>query len=237
MPVRRSLRPAVALVMALLATAGPAGAETVRKMGRFGGMDVHYAVLTPPGYDPTKAYPAVLVFTGGGQSLPGAEATIAADWKAEADRRSYIIISPAAPNPAALYFDGGDRAFPDFLEMIRRDYRIAGKLHVAGHSNGGLSAFHIAALNPGYFATVTAYPGLLNDPEPALMAALKPMCLFMHAGSQDPDWAGPMKQQAEEMQRAGYRIAYRVERGQAHRLRSSQIGLSQRLFDQIEGCG
>ena len=42
-------------------------------------------------------------------------------------------------------------------------YKVqGGKMHVAGHSNGGLSAFHVASKYPNYFATVTGYPGLLD---------------------------------------------------------------------------
>lgn len=220
---------------AVLAVATPASAKMLEKTGTFAGLEVTYKVLLPPGYDNTKAYPAVLLFSGGPQQLRGAESSIITDWKQEADKRGYIVISPAAP-AAGLFFQGGARIFPAFLDQLRRDYRIAGKFHVAGHSNGGLSAFHVAANHPSYLATVTGYPGLLQPASDQRLQALKPMCLFMHVGDQDPDWAGPMKQQQERLRRAGFRIRFTAEPNQVHRLRAAEIDLSRRLFDEIESC-
>jgi S-formylglutathione hydrolase FrmB len=116
-------------------------------------------------------------------------------------------------------------------------YKVAGKLHVAGHSNGGLSAYHVAAAHPGYFATVTGYPGLLDGQSDASrIAALKPMCLFMHVGDRDTGWLSAMQRQAEHLRAQGYRIRFTVEKDQIHRLRAAEIDLSRRLFDQIESC-
>ena len=136
-------------------------AEMIEKSGTFGGLKLTYKVALPPSYDPTRAYPTVLVFTGGPQTLQMAGSTIETDWGAEAARRGYIVISPGTPN-GELFFEGADRVFPGFLEAIRRDYKVQGKLHIAGHSNGGLSAFHVAAKYPQYFSTLTGYPGLLD---------------------------------------------------------------------------
>jgi poly(3-hydroxybutyrate) depolymerase len=225
----------VAGAVALLAVAGAARAEIVGRSGRFGGLQVDYKVSLPPGYSPDRAYPLVLLFTGGGQGLQAAQNSIAQDWQAEADRRGYVVISPAAPG-GALFFQGGDEAFPAFLDMIRHDYRIAGGIHIAGHSNGGLSAFHIAAKYPSYFSTVTGYPGLYEDVLGAPMGRLKPLCLYMHAGDQDVEWSTAMRQQMEAMRTEGYRIRFTLEKGQAHRLKAAEIGLSKRLFDEIESC-
>ena len=132
--------------MGLLAS--PASAELLEKTGRYGGLSLTYKVLLPPAYDPAKTYPVVLVFTGGPQQLRGAEGTVNTDWRGEAEKRGYIVISPGTPN-GSLFFEDADRVFPEFLDAILRDYKVrGGKLHVAGHSNGGSSAFHVAAKYP-----------------------------------------------------------------------------------------
>jgi poly(3-hydroxybutyrate) depolymerase len=231
------MRTALLLFLVLVAGAGPVRAELVEKTGRYGGLSLTYKVLLPPGYDAAKTYPVVLVFTGGPQQLRGAENTVNTDWRAEAEKRGYVVISPATPN-GNLFFEDADRVFPDFLDAILRDYKVrGGKLHVAGHSNGGLSAFHVAAKYPQYFLTVTGYPGLFqSESNPARIDVLKPMCLFMHVGDQDPSWAGAMQQQFERLQKQGFKIRYAVEKNQVHRLKAAEINLSQRLFDQIEDC-
>jgi poly(3-hydroxybutyrate) depolymerase len=226
------------LVAALLwASAQPAAAEMIEKSGRFGGMQVTYKVVLPNGYDASRTYPVILVFTGGGQQLRGAENTLKADWQQEAERRGYIVISPGSPD-GQLFFQGADAIFPEFLDMIEREYRVPrGKLHIAGHSNGGLSAFHIAAKHPAFFATVTGYPGLLDGQrDPSRIQALRTKCLFMHVGDQDGPWLTAMQEQAGNMRRQGFKIQYTVEKNQIHRLRAQEINLSPRLFDQIQSC-
>lgn len=223
-------------VAALSLVCGAARAEMLSRTGRFAGTEVSYKVLLPPGYNRAKAYPVVLVFTGGGQAIGAAETTIVTDWQPEADKRGYIVISPAAPG-GELFFQGGDKVFPAFLDMISKDYKVAGKLHIAGHSNGGLSAFHIAAKYPAYFSTVTGYPGLWEDnPEADYPAGLKSMCLYMHVGDMDEDWRRAMEQQAREISSLGYRIKITVEKNQTHRLKAAELDLPRRLFDEIERC-
>ena len=233
------MRKLTTVAIALLSCAAHASAEMVERSGSFAGLPVTYKVLLPAGYDPARTYPTVLVFTGGAQQLRGAENTINADWRAEAEKRGYLVISPGSPD-GSLFFHEREaaRIFPEFLDMIVRDYKVPrGKLHIAGHSNGGLTAYYVAAKYPEYFATVIGYPGLLNDRANASrIPALKPLCLFMHLGDQDSEWMAAMQQQADGLRQMGYKIKYTVERNQAHRLRAQEINLSARLFDEIESC-
>ncbi len=212
----------------------PAPAELLDKTGTFAGLRVTYKVVLPNGYDPSKTYPLVLVFTGGPQTLQIATSTVEADWRAEAERRGYIVVAPAAPN-GELFFEGGDRIFPSFLDQMLRDYRV-GKVYVAGHSNGGLSAFHIAAKYPKYFSVVIGYPGLLDGPDAALANGLKDKCLFMHVGDRDDGWRGGMQDEARDLAARGFKIKISVEKNQVHRLKAQEIDLSRRLFDEIESC-
>jgi len=225
---------AVATILLLTLAARSTTAEVLEKTGMFAGLRVTYKVVLPNGYEPSKTYPLVLVFTGGPQTLQIATSTVDADWRAEAERRSYIVVAPASPN-GELFFEGADRIFPAFIDQMLRDYHV-GKVHVAGHSNGGLSAFHIAARYPKYFATVTGYPGLLDGPDAALANAIKDKCLFMHVGDRDSGWMPAMQDQAKDLSSRGFRIRITVEKNQVHRLKAQEIDLSRRLFEEIESC-
>ena len=86
------------------------------------------------------------------------------NFRAEAEKRGYIVVAPAAPD-GQLFFESGARIFPEFLKVILADYKIQdGKFHIAGPSNGGIAAFHVAAANPQYFLSVTAFPGYMWQP-------------------------------------------------------------------------
>lgn len=238
--MRRRCRSAVMVAAVMLVGTALGRAETIEKTGTFGGLTVHYKVILPNGFDPAREYPVILTFPGGGQEMRIVDGRLEANWRAEAERRSYIVVSPAAPD-GHLFFEEGARAFPAFLDQILRDYKVrGGKLHVTGASNGGLSAFHIASLYPGYFLSVTGYPGMLPTVTPSAMAALKPLCIYMHVGDRDTGWLEEMRRQAEEFRRQGMHVQLTVERDQEHQIRSLAGAGAVRLFEHFEdtarGC-
>jgi predicted peptidase len=135
----------------LLASNGTSWAKVYDKKAEIAGMVVQYKVALPKDYDPNSAYPAVLAFPPGAQTLDMVLATMEQNWRMEGDRHGYIVVIPVAPL-GRPFTAGGDKIFPEFIEMLLREYKIRdNKLHVAGVSNGGRSAFHIAAMYPRYF--------------------------------------------------------------------------------------
>src|SRR2546423_15235293 len=71
--------------------------------------------------------------------------------------------------------------------MILADYKIKDdKVHAAGVSNGGIAALHVAALNPQYFLSATAFPGYMWRPNAAKLETVSKICVFMYAGGFDP---------------------------------------------------
>src|SRR5215472_16186991 len=170
----------VAATAAMMLLIVPLRAEVLEQTKNVSGTTVHYKVVLPGGYDPAKAYPAVLALGGGPQTMNTVDNILARNFRAEAEKRGYIVVAPAAPE-GELFFDEGDRIFPEFLKMILADYKIqADKFHIAGPSNGGIAAFHIAAANPQYFLSVTAFPGYMWRPSAAKLQAISDMCVFMY---------------------------------------------------------
>lgn len=228
------------LVSGLALAFAPAQGEVQQKIGTFAGMQVTYRVILPNNYDATKAYPTILHFAGGGQTLEIVERSTESDWRATAEQKGYIVISPAAPD-GRLFFEEGARIFPAFIDQILKSYKVAGgKLHVTGHSNGGLSAFHVASLFPQYFISVTGYPGLLDSAPAQRLAALQSLCLYMHVGEQDTSWLQAMEAQSALLKQRGANIRFAIEKGQGHRLDVTRDNLLNRLVAEIErarnGC-
>jgi poly(3-hydroxybutyrate) depolymerase len=229
-----------AIVVATFATE-PVQGELLEKTKMVAGTTAQYKVVLPSGYDPAKAYPAILAFGGGPQTMNTVDSVLNRNFRAEAEKRGYIVVAPAAPDDQ-LFFGDGARIFPEFLNMILADYKIQdNKFHIAGPSNGGIAAFHVAAANPQYFLSVTAFPGYMWEPSPAKLQAISKMCVFMYVGENDEYmWHPEMKKEAELLRSTGTVARYTVEKGQPHRLETLAGANAGRLFDGFEetkkGC-
>jgi poly(3-hydroxybutyrate) depolymerase len=229
-----------AAAVAMVATQ-PLRAELLEKTKKVGGTTVHYKVVLPDGYDPAKAYPGILALGGGPQTMNTVDSILNRNFRAEAEKRGYIVVAPAAPD-GQLFFEEGARIFPEFLKMILADYKIQdSKFHIAGPSNGGIAAFHVAAANPQYFLSITAFPGYMWEPSAAKLQAIAKMCVFMYVGELDEYmWHGEMKKEGEFLRARGTVARYTVEKGQPHRMETLAGASASRLFDGFEetrkGC-
>jgi predicted esterase len=230
-----------AAVVVTISVTQPVRAELLEKTSKVAGATVRYKVVLPAGYDPAKAYPAILTFGGGPQTMNTVDSVLSRNFRAEAEKRGYIVVAPAAPDDR-LFFEDGARIFPEFLKMILADYKIQdNKFHIAGPSNGGIAAFHVAAANPQYFLSVTAFPGYMWQPSLAKLQAISKMCVFMYVGENDEYmWHSEMKREAELLRSGGTVARYTVEKGQPHRLETLAGANAGRLFDGFEetkkGC-
>jgi predicted peptidase len=230
-----------AAVLVAMFAIQPVRAELLEKTTKVAGIAVRYKVVLPNGYDPAKTYPAILAFGGGPQNMSTVDAVLSRNLRAEAEKRGYIVVAPAAPDDQ-LFFEDGARIFPEFLKLILADYKIQdNKFHIAGPSNGGIAAFHVAAANPQYFLSVTAFPGYMWEPSPAKLQAISKMCVFMYVGENDQYmWHEEMKREAEWLRAKGTVARYTVEKGQPHRMETLAGDHAGRLFDGFEetkkGC-
>jgi predicted esterase len=229
--------------LALLAIAIPgiAPAEVLEKTAKIGKTTVQYKVVLPKNYDPTKAYPGVFAFPGGPQTIDMVDRIVRSNFQEQAEQRGYVVVMPAAPD-GVLFFEGSEKIFPEFLTKLLADYKIQdNKFHMAGVSNGGISAFHVAAMYPQYFLSLVGFPGYLIDATPARVAALAKMCIYMHVGELDSGWREDMDKQSRQFKAKGFNVHFSVEKGEQHIIRALQGQGSARLFDEFEqsksGCG
>lgn len=239
----RSTLPAVFTATAILLAVAPRplAAEVLDKTTTIAGTKLQYKVVLPNGYDPAKTYPAILAFPGGPQTMEMVNGTLERNWHTQAEMLGYIVIIPAAPN-GDLFFESGDRVFPAFITQLLKDYKILdNKFHIAGVSNGGLSAFHIAASYPQYFWSVTGLPGFLEDATPARIRAISRLCVYMYAGELDEGWPESEQEQFAQFREQGFTVEFSLEKGDGHVMRTLDGNGALRMFKQFEqarkGCG
>lgn len=216
-------------------------AAVSERVMRVAGTSVHYKLVLPDGYDAANTYPAVLVMGGGPQTMNTVDGAIERNFRGEAERRGYIVVAPAAPD-GELFFQGGERIYPEFLDMILASYKIeGGKFHVAGPSNGGIAAMHVAALHPQYFFSATAFPGYLWRPTESKLRDLAEVCVFLYVGENDEyRWHDEMEREVKFLTGVGAKARYSLERGEPHRIGTLAGENATRLFDDFDearrGC-
>src|SRR6516165_10191013 len=236
-----AIRMLLALPLAAVFLVAPLRAEVFERAKKVGDTTVHFKLVLPDGYDAAKTYPAILGFGGGPQNMNTVDNIVNRNFRSEAEKRGYIVVAPAAPNDD-LFFEDGDRIFPDFLKMILAEYKITdGKFHIAGPSNGGIAALHVASLNPDYFLSVTAFPGYMWEPSNKKLLAIAKMCVYFYVGENDEyRWHDEMKREAEFLSARGTVAKYSVEKGQPHRIETLAGTNASRLFDGFDavksGC-
>jgi poly(3-hydroxybutyrate) depolymerase len=158
-PVRLML--AVALLGPLLFADRARGADFHEFVHN--GHTIDYALVLPDRFDKTKPYSVLLALPPGDQSRQLVEAGLNLYWEAEAKRRGWVVISPAAPEGESFY-TGLDKELPSLLDEVAKFVLFeGGKAHLAGVSNGGLSAYRVITEFPGRFLSLTVLPGIPPD--------------------------------------------------------------------------
>ncbi len=223
----------------LLWAALPAGAAEPHRMRLSDGTEIAYMVVLPAGFTNDGAHPALIVFPGGAQTIEHVQGTLSRFWAAEAVRRGYIVFSPAAP-AGRSFDDKGADLVPEFLQRLLASYRIEGdRFDVAGHSNGGVSAFAAAVRHPGLFRSLTVLAGFPVDRHDFdRLERLRGLRVSMFVGDRDLGWKEGMERTRDRLAAAGADVRLEVVPGNGHLLPSLSFDRSARIFDAFgDGTG
>jgi len=195
---------------------------------------LQYAVILPNNFDANNSYPILLALPPGAQSREMVDVGLSSYWEIEAKRRGWIVLSPVAPN-GTLFFKGSEAFLPEFLDRTAAQYPPEdGMYHIAGISNGGISAFRIALNNPERFKSIMAIPGFPpTDDELNNLDALKDKPIAMFVGQNDSSsWVKRMEQTEQALIDVGAQVTFEIVPNEGHVIRSLAGG--EKLFDLLE---
>lgn len=201
-----------ALGLALVAAAGAHGEEDPDE----GEPELRYTLTLPAKFDPKVAYPAVLALPPGSQDESMVELAHQLYWD-YAEARDWIVVSPVAPD-GVLFFQGAEERIPGLLDSIARRFRIeGGRFHLAGISNGGISAFRVAGAHPDRFCSLVVFPGLPGtERDFERLEGLTGMPVRMLVGGEDGPWVDRMRLTDERLRTLGGDVSLRVLPGVGH---------------------
>ncbi len=193
---------------------------------------IDYAVVLPDGFSQDQTYPTILALPPGPQTRDMVNAGLASYWEDMAKQRGFIVVSPVAPN-GQLFFRGSEIHIPSFLDHVAETLPVDGaRFHVAGISNGGLSAFRIALAHPERIKSVTVLPGFPpSQAEFANLEALKGIQINMFVGAQDAGWLENSQATVDALLALGERPQFEILPGEGHFLRTIAGPSATRIFD------
>jgi poly(3-hydroxybutyrate) depolymerase len=178
---------------------------------------LRYALGLPDGFDRSRTYPVLLAFPPGPQTEPMVDAGFNRYWGSQASRRGWIVVSPAAPD-GQIFHRGGDTLIPALLDHIASEFQIeGGRFHVAGWSNGGRTAFHVALEHPSRVRSLVVLPGgppTENDAE--RLGQLEGIPVRMFAGGRDTEWIRVMQDTERRLTALGVSVESTVLPGEGH---------------------
>jgi hypothetical protein len=192
---------------------------------------LEYALILPDHFDKTAPYPVLLALPPGNQSKELVEAGLRLYWEAEAKKRGWVIISPAAPAGESFY-SGAEEALPGLLDEVAKSVVFeGGKAHLAGVSNGGLSAYRAVTEYPNRFLSLTVLPGIPPDDQTfTALNRLKGIPVAAFVGGDDSEWVRGSRQAKQKLDALGVENTLEVVPGESHVIRLAPG----RLFDLLD---
>jgi polyhydroxybutyrate depolymerase len=179
------------------------------------GLKRRYVLHRPPGFDPARLYPAVLMLDGrGGTPWTAMKST---GWSAHADEQGFLAVYPEALRlrpEAPMHFltnpqmwnagPGGsdtERTGADdvaFLRAVMADLRTCRgadprRIFLAGFSNGAAMCFRFAATEPDLVAALAPVAGHFRFPLAALSRPVPATVFFGRLDPLSPYEGGPVE--------------------------------------------
>lgn len=194
----------------------PAG-SSYRHLELKGGATLEYRLELPAGFSKDKAYPVLLAFPPGPQTRPMVEAGFDLYWGG-GFAKDWVVVSPVTTSGSSFY-TGAEAHIPALLDEVQKSVRVEGqRVHVAGPSNGGRSAFRFATSHPDRTASLFALPGFPPDEaDGKRLDRLLGMPVELFVGGDDAVWVKAANEAEAKLRALGHRhVALNVYPGEGH---------------------
>lgn len=198
------------------------------------GLRVEYVTITPPGFTAGDAAPVLIAFPPGGQDLEVTTSVAARTYEAEAVARGWVVFSPARPDEGDRWYDGSQDLSPALLDWVETWVEPeGGGFHLAGVSNGGLSSFATAVLQPERVNSIITFPGFPRGAETRdLVPLLSTIPVRMFVGETDDGWVEPAQDTFDTLTSLDGDVELDIVEGEGHIIAKLNDGTI--IFDELD---
>lgn len=202
---------------------------------RVDGTDVPVTIVLPRGYRRGSTTPVLLALPPGGQGQQEVDGLLDKYWAPQAQRRGWVVVSPEAPSTGLFISRASARLLPDLLQVVTRWYPPeGGAVHLAGVSNGGLSAFRLALDHPDLIQSLLAAPGYPPEAgDEGHVDVLADIPVLLVVGGEDTGWRTAMEKTRTDLKTAGGQVRLLVSPGEGHIMEKVSATT---LWDFLEGA-
>lgn len=150
-----------------------------------------FVTVGPKDLDRATPVPVLFALPPGTEDRDMVEAGLGLYWR-ELAERGWVIVAPAPRAgegaSASTATPESEARFTALLDHVAERYNMeGGKPHLAGISNGGRGAFHLAGRMPQRFLSLTCLPGMPPEEAPDF-EALGSLPITLFAGGEDSSW-------------------------------------------------
>ena len=191
---------------------------------------ISVTILAPVDWTPGMPTPVLLALPPGDQNQSMVDAGISRYWESGPER-GWVVVSPASSGEN--FIRGGARQLAPLLDALAGTVVAeSGRVHVAGPSNGGLSAFRFALDHPDTVRSVVGLPGY----PPGADESIEPLVdipVALYVGETDVGWRAPMERFAADLADLGGSVDITVSAGEGHVLENIN---PDELFDVLDAA-
>ena len=200
------------------------------RVHRKGRQSMPYRLFVPRPYDKSISYPIVIWLHGGGSAGTDNIGQISLDnklgthfWtrKENQERHPAFVLAPQSQgtwdNNTSTALSEELKLVLEILDVVRKEYTIdAGRIYVAGQSNGGIGAWGLITKKPGVFAA--AIPLCGAGPAGIAGRAARTAVWAFHGEKDDVISADFSRKMIDAVRRAGGNPRYTEYKGVGHEI-------------------
>ena len=172
------------------------------------GKKLEYFLSLPENFSAGNTYRTILALPPGEQTKSFVDDY--RDWFDYFGKQGWVMVCPVAPD-GKLFFQGSEQYLPYLMDHLLSELKPFGdRFYLLGVSNGGISAFRIATLQPDRFHSLTVMPGWPKPADEKRLEKLSGIPINFVVGENDDRWRKKSEEFTDTLSKLGGDVSFEL---------------------------